>query len=524
MREVRAGLNTSEIQFIFGDTMKFNSALLKPFHPMVYLCLMTFALTGCGSGGSDDDKTGYIKFYNASANAPGIFLTVDENLDEDDDDEIEVTYNSVAYTKVSASNALDKGTYFIELAWQDEESSARSDLEIIYEDSIKITKDKIQFIALTGDVREPEILQFSIDVVDDDGDDDDDLFNIRLLNIHPDYQNVDIYMSKDNETFNEAVLIATSNYQTLSDNIKVEQDQYIYYITLAGSSEVIYTSVDQTYSAVSQYVIVLRENTGVGSSPFTIDSIGVNGVTELEDVDSEAEFSFYNGITLDDYLPDYYGNVNIEIKLDGESEVKFNQVGLGEFTDSTTTSNGDYEFYVRNSNTNGLFVNNALLSLEENADSTLFLYGKRDPIDDDEDGDVDENSDGIVDGYETKIKTLTVTKSTSSSIYSHGIKLVNLADSEDFSRVTFYFVLSDEIIATADNKLSVLQENSASLSLLNNTYSVYAVATIDGTEIKLASFQLILNEDSKEQYLIFETEPSASSGFKMTLVNQRTED
>jgi hypothetical protein len=487
----------------------------------VCMCFLTLSLTGCGSGGSDDDSTGYIKFYNASANAPGIFLTVDENLDEDDDDEVEVTFNSVAYTKVSASNALDKGTYYIELAWQDEESSARSDLEVIYEDSVKIKNDQIKFIALTGDVREPQVLQFDIDVVDDDNDDDDDLFNVRLLNLNPDYQRVDLYMSKDNETFNEAEFIRTVDYQALSENIKIEQDQYIYYITPEASNEVIYSSVDVAYSAVSQYVIVLRKNTGVGTSPFTIDSIGINGVTELEDVDSEAKFSFYNGIALDDYLPDYFGNIDIEVKLDGESEVKFTQLASGEFSDSTTTSNGDYDFYVRNSNTNALYVTNALLSLQENADNTLFLYGKRDPIDDDNDGDIDENNDGIVDGYETTVKTLTVTKSSSASIYSHGIKVVNIADSEDFSRVTFYFVLSDEIISTAENKISVLQENSATLTLLNNTYNVYAIAPIDGTDIKLTSMNLVLNEDSKEQYLIFEADPTASSGYKMTLVNQK---
>lgn len=504
--------------------MKCKSVLLKPFNPMVYLCLVILALSGCGSGSSDEDNNGYIKLYNASSNAPGIFLTVDENLDEDTVDEIEVTYNSVSYTKVSANNALDKGTYFIELAWQDEESSARSDLEIIYDDSVKIVKDQIKFIALMGDVREPTVLQFDIDLVDDDGDDDDDLFNVRLLNIHPSYQSVDLYMSKDNETFNEAILIGTADFQTLSDNIKVEQDQYIYYVTPAGSTEVIYTSVDQTYSAVSQYVIVLRENTGVGSSPFTIDSIGVNGVTELEDVDSEAKFSFYNGIALNDYLPDYFGEIDVEVKLDGQSEVKFSQLALNQFSDTTITSNGDYDFYVSSSNTNKLYVNNALLSLQENADNTLFLYGKKDPIDDDNDGDIDENNDGIVDGYETTVKTLTVTKSSSASIYSHGIKVINLADSDDFSRVTFYFVLSDEIIATAANKISVLQENSASVNLLNNTYNVYAIAPIDGTDIKLTSMYMVLNEDSKEQYLIFEADPSASSGYKMTLVNQKTDD
>tara|TARA_R110000751_G_scaffold15290_1_gene49271 strand:+ start:87306 stop:88775 length:1470 start_codon:yes stop_codon:yes gene_type:complete len=489
---------------------------------MLWISLSMFVLSGCSS--DDDSGTGYVKFYNASPNAPGIFLTVDENLDDDDDDEIEVTYSSVDYTEVSGNNALDTDTYFIELAWQDEESSDRSDLEIIYEDSVKIKSDTISFIALTGDVREPEVLRFDIDVVDDDDDDDDDLFNIRLLNIHSDIQNVDLYVSKDNETFNEAEFLATANYQSLSDNIKLEQDQYIFYITLPGSTDVIYTSVDQSYSVVSQYIIVLRDNTGVGSSDFTIDSIGINGITELQDVDSEAEFSFYNAISSNDYLPDYQGNIDIDVRIGGVTKVTIDGLTKGEFSVSTNTSNGDYAFDVLNSDTDELYIKDALLSLKENADNTIFLYGRKDAIDEDEDGDIDENSDGIVDDYEIVIKSLTLTKSSSSSIYSHGVKVVNLANSEDFSRVTFYFVLNDEIISTADNLLSVLQENSGSLTLLNNTYDIYAVATIDGTDIVLDSMQMVLSEISQEQYLIFEQDENASSGYQMLLVNQKSVD
>ncbi|WP_339725657.1 DUF4397 domain-containing protein [uncultured Paraglaciecola sp.] len=503
--------------------MKF-SKVGHPFYQslMLWISLSMFVLSGCSS--DDDSGTGYVKFYNASPNAPGIFLTVDENLDDDDDDEIEVTYSSVDYTEVSGNNALDTDTYFIELAWQDEESSDRSDLEIIYEDSVKIKSDTISFIALTGDVREPEVLRFDIDVVDDDDDDDDDLFNIRLLNIHSDIQNVDLYVSKDNETFNEAEFLATANYQSLSDNIKLEQDQYIFYITLPGSTDVIYTSVDQSYSVVSQYIIVLRDNTGVGSSDFTIDSIGINGITELQDVDSEAEFSFYNAISSNDYLPDYQGNIDIDVRIGGVTKVTIDGLTKGEFSVSTNTSNGDYAFDVLNSDTDELYIKDALLSLKENADNTIFLYGRKDAIDEDEDGDIDENSDGIVDDYEIVIKSLTLTKSSSSSIYSHGVKVVNLANSEDFSRVTFYFVLNDEIISTADNLLSVLQENSGSLTLLNNTYDIYAVATIDGTDIVLDSMQMVLSEISQEQYLIFEQDENASSGYQMLLVNQKSVD
>jgi hypothetical protein len=499
--------------------MKF-SKIGQPVAQSLMLCisLSMFVLTGCSS--DDEEGTGYVKFYNASPNAPGIFLTVDENLDDDDDDEIEVTYSSIDYTEVSGNNALDTDTYFIELAWQDEESSDRSDLEIIYENSVSIKSDEISFIALTGDVRDPEVLRFAIDVIDDD----DDLFNIRLLNIHEEIQSVDLYVSKDNETFNEAEFLATVNYQTLSDNIKLDQDQYIFYITLPGSSDVIYTSVDQSYTVVSQYIIVLRGNTGVGTSDFSIDSIGTNGITELQDVDSEAEFGFYNAIASNDYLPGYQGLIDIDVKIGDDSEVMIDNLSKGAFSVSTITSNGDYAFDVTNADTDELYISDALLSLQENADNTIFLYGRKDAVDEDEDGDVDENGDGIVDDYEIVIKSLTLTKSSSASIYSHGIQVVNLADSEDFSRVTFYFVLNDEIIATADNLLSVLQENSGSLTLLNNTYDIYAIATIDGTETVLDSLELVLDENSQEQYLIFEQDIYASSGYQMLLVNQKSDD
>ena len=490
-------------------------------HALMSVVLLTSVL-GCSS--DSEQKTGYIKFYNASPNAPEIFLTVDENLDDDDDDEVEVTYSGIEYTEVSGNNLLDTDTYFIELAWQDEESSDRSDLEIIYEDSVKITSDDIKFITLSGNITEPDVLIFDVEVIDDDDDDDDDLFNIRLLNLHDEYQSVDLYASLDNETFNEAEFLGNVNYHTLSDNLKLEQDQYIFYITLPGETDILYTSVDQSYSVVSQYVIVIRDNTGVGSSDFTIDSIGTNGITELQDVNSEAEFGFYNAISIDDYLPGYEGEIDIEVSIGDETAVFIDDLAKGQFSESTLTDNGDYAYDVSNSADGETYISDALLSLEENADSTIFLYGRKDAIDDDEDGVVDENEDGIVDDYEIVVKSLALTKSSSSSIYSHGIQVVNLADSDDFSRVTFYFVLNDEIIETADNLLSVLQENSGSLTLLNNTYDIYAVATIDGTETVLDSMELILDESSQELYLIFEQDINASSGYQMLLVNQVNQD
>ncbi|MEH6713092.1 MAG: DUF4397 domain-containing protein [Paraglaciecola polaris] len=490
--------------------------------PALYIGLAVLSLTGCGS--SDDDSTGYIRFYNASYNAPAVYLTVDEDLDEDDDDEVEITYSSVQFGSVTSNNALDNDTYWVELGWQDEESNDRSDLEVIYQEQHKIKKDYITFVALTDDIRDPTVLTFDIPVVDDDDDDDDDLFNLRFLNLNTNYASVDVYMSEDNETFNEAEFVSTVELNSLTDNIKVEQDQYIFYITEPGGSEPIFTSEDISYSVVSQYVVALRDNVGVGSSPFTIDSIGTNSVTELNDVNSEASFGFYNGIATNRYIPDYSGVVDLNVDLIDDSKLKVEDLAYGEFSNTTTTSNGDYSFDIYNADNDTLFIHDALLSLEENADNMVFIYAKTDAIDDDEDDIIDENEDGIVDDYESIIKSITITKSTSTSIYSHGIKVVNLSDSDDFSRVKFYFVESDEVISTADNTLSVLQESNSSISLINNTYSVYAIATIEDTDIIMDSFQLTLDEDSVEQFLIFEADDSSSTGFRMTLVHQNQDN
>ena len=104
------------------------------------------ALSACGGSSDDSDNIGYVKFYNASYDSPSIFMTLDEDLDSDDDDEFEQTFSSVAYGSAGSRVALDPQSYYLELAWQNEDSSVRSDLEIIIEDQLSITKDSTQWL------------------------------------------------------------------------------------------------------------------------------------------------------------------------------------------------------------------------------------------------------------------------------------------------------------------------------------------------------------------------------------------
>jgi hypothetical protein len=114
-----------------------------------------------------------------------------------------------------------------------------------------------------------------------------------------------------------------------------------------------------------------------------------------------------------------------------------------------------------------------LLSLPENTYKTIFYYIQEEAVDEDGDGNIDENDDGIVDAYKPVLRTLETTNSEGSSIYEHQVKVVNLVDNLDFSRIVVYFVKSDEIISTAEATRTVVFGNQSSLFLRNNTYQVF---------------------------------------------------
>ena len=480
----------------------------------------TVSIAACSSS-DEEDGNGFLKFYNASANAPAIYITIDEDLDEDEDGEVEQTYSNISYGRALSNQEVPTGDYFYELAWQDEDSNARSDLEIVFEDSLSVETDEITLVVMTDDVLNPDVTIFNVPIVDDEDDTDDDLFNLRFLNLTPLDTAIDIYMSKSDETFNESEFMGSFSYLELSDNIKREEDQYTFYITLAGSDEVLFESAEVSYPFSSQYIIAVRPSEGAGESPFVIDNIGNTTIAEYQASDAEARFQIYNGMQLNDLLPEYDGELNVNADIEtSEPQTIISNLAMGDISQSFTVENGDYSLSLSNASSSVNLLQSQLLSLPENTDRTVFYYLIEEYADEDGDGDFDEDGDGVIDEIEVKITASVVNNSTRERIYDHEVKMLNLAYSNDFSRVTFYFVKSDEIIETADNRRATTIGNPESLVLLNNTYEVYAIAEIDGNEIILDKFDLSLNEESDELYLILEENPSSGTGYAMKVFPQ----
>jgi hypothetical protein len=381
-------------------------------------------------------------------------------------------------------------------------------------------------IVITDDIQTPTVMFYEIPVRDDDEldeDSDDEVFNIRVLNMHSVSGGVDMYYSESDETFNEATLFNQTSYSEMSENQKIAQDSYIFYLTYAGSDEVLFTSEDIDFPYASAYIFSIRENTGVGTSPFLLDIISTSSITEYTDINAEASFRIFNGIVENDLLPQYEGSFDFHINdIDDSSEVS--TLNFGEFSDSIIIAAGDYSMNLVTPITQRSIISNHLLTLSENTDKTIFFYLLEEAVDEDGDGDIDEDGNGTIDELEITLNSLVVNDNLSSSIYSHQMKVINLIDQDeiidDFSSIKVYFVRSDEIIDTAEQFLTAAFANPSSVELLNNTYTVYVIGKLDSSDIILSSSELILNEDSKDQFIILDKDINSASGYRVSFNNQ----
>lgn len=478
-------------------------------------------LMGCNSS-DDSSGEGFIKLYNLSKDAPNIYLTVDEDISVDadsDNDHYENTYSGIAYTKANNNFTLETNNYDYQLAWQDGDTSSSENLTLIHEGQLTVTDENIQMIVLSNSILSPDVFIYDIPVIEDDSDDDDDLFNMRVLNMHPEQQQVDFYFSKEDESFTQAQLFAQVNYQELTDNQKVAQEDYIFYITAAGSEEVLFQSHSIGFAYSAQYVIALRENLGAGSSPFVIDRISNSSITEYVDDNAETTIRAYNAVAPHAELASYQGDLSLYVNgVDDSPEIQ--QLSFGEISDELHLASGDYSLDLVSQQDSSPLLSNHLISLNENTNKTVFFYAEEEYVDSDGDGNVDENGDGIIDEIDVNLYSLVVSNSLSTSIYEHEIEIVNLVQSDEFDHVQVYFVRHDETIDTATYDRTINYKDTSDITLQNNDYQVFVIAQENGSRIILNSFELILDEQSTEQFLVLEVSEASATGYKASLIDQ----
>lgn len=478
-------------------------------------------LSACGGSDATDTET-YIKFYNASPDSPSIYMTLDEDIDNDEDDELERTYSAVAYGKAGSRITLEDTSYYVELAWQGEDSNARNDLTMIYQEQLSLSTDTTHWVVLSHSMNDPQVNIYSIPLIDDDIADDDqdnDLVNIRLVNLHETITDVDIYLSESDETFNEAEFVTSLAGTNLSDNFKIAEDQYKLYITAAGSDDVLFISEEINYIYSGQYLLAMRANQGVGGSEFVVDNISNASITQFDAEGSSASVRIYNGLDSNELLPEYSAVIDANI-TSATSQIVIDDLPYASFSESFSLDHGDYRFNIANDDNGASLLSNRLISLPQNTNKTVFLYWTDEAVDDDNDGIVDEDSDGVVDEIRPVISSLVVDNSDLTGLYAKRVTLLNLVNTDLFTGVSFYFVKSDEIIDTAEIQRTIGLGATSNVTLRNNSYQVFAIANIDNNEIILDELSLTVDETTSDLFLILEHQTQSSEGFALRAVAQ----
>ncbi|WP_371377401.1 hypothetical protein [Thalassotalea aquiviva] len=492
----------------------------KRIYGVLILSALMSLLTACTDSSSDgESNSGAVKFYNASSNSPDMFFVVDEDLDDEDEDALEFIYSNIGYGESTASKNIEDTNYFIEVSWQSEDSKDREDLTIVHQTSVNIEKEQLTLFVLDGDISESTLLQYNLPIINDENDYEEELFNFSILNLHNQYDSLQLHVSLANETFNEAVAISQFEYQQLTSNQKLEQEEYIFYLTSPDQEEILFQSEPINFPYAYQYIFMVKPSNGSGDSKFSVDILTWASFINLEHQGESGKIRVYNGIENHELLPNYTGEISTVLETIGDT-ISIDSLNIGEFSEVHSAQRGDYQIALTTSETEQPLLRNHLLTLSENVFKTVFFYLSEENVDYDGDGDVDEDGDGYVDEVEIKIQSMVVENNLNESPFQHNLQLLNLVNDDDYKSIRVYFVRSNELIQSAVHWRTVWFATPSDINLTNNTYEIYAVAEDDSSDIILASKLLVLDESSNNQFLLLERDQSSDSGYRMTLSDQ----
>ena len=451
------------------------------------------SLVGCGGSSDSSANSGYFKFYNASSNSPAIYTELGDS-----------EYPAVSYGNSTYLYELELEEYDLALSWQ----QSSDDFHTFAEQTVSIKKDEISLLVLAGDIDNPQMLSYQFE--DEDIDSSEDKFGARVLNLHSDSSAVDVYMARSDETFNEAVLVSSASFGDLSDIQYWDTESYQLFVTQPGSSEVLFQSEDIAFSYTSHYVFVVRENAGVGGSDYVLDVLNkAGGVVSYDDKDSTAQVRFYNGLTVHDLLPDFSDEISLDL-VGNNDDLMVDTLAKGEFSFPQEIAFGDYALDITAIGYDAPFADNYLLSMSPNVDTTVFVYHREVEVENEQ-----------TDELETElfVNVVPVENSQRISLYDHQIKVINLVD--DFSRLSVYFVRSNETVDTANYTVDTSSASPRTITLPNNTYDVSVLGSENQSDLLLTFDQISLDADSGDLFLIIEEDGQA--GYKMSWHSQKAQ-
>lgn len=438
-----------------------------------FLIIATSLLAGCGSSGSDDTSatytSSYIQLYNGSANSTSTRLTLT------DSDDSSYLAGSATYTDATTLVTYTPGTYDITLSRL---NSAGDDVSVL-ESSIELKQSYKHLLLLTGDYASPDMLNLSF-LRDDSLTDSFKLYVASLLTADTAY---DVYISDSDAGFADASLVATVNYQQISEPLEFTLGSYIVYITEAGSTDVLFTSSSYSFSYLTEYVLVPRIASGPLQGNIAVDVINnTTTVTQLTDIAATAQFRLYNSV--DSTEPsDIYLN----------DSIAFTSLASDTFSGYLQLDAADYRLTATDLQGNTL-LRNSLLTLNQGESKAVVLY---------------KNSNAA-------FTSIVVEESNLPQIYDFDLNVVNVIT--DYPSLSLYFVQPNETIDTTGYYITSLSQGAQTdINLPDGEYRILLVYT-DSNKNKV-----LLAESESEQFVagrnyLLVAEPDATD-YKLSLLH-----
>lgn len=408
-------------------------------------------LSGCGGSSSSDTSatytSTYIQLYNGSANSTSTRLILT------DSDDSSYLAGSATYNDATALVTYTPDDYDISLTRL---NSAGDDVSVL-ETSMQLKQSYKNLLLLSGDYASPDLLTLSF-LRDDSLTDSFKLYVANLLTGDVTY---DVYISDSDATFADASLVATVNYQQISEPLEFTLGSYIIYITEAGSSDVLFTSSKYTFSYLTEYVLVPRLASGPLQGNIAVDVINnTTTVTHLTDIEATAQFRLYNSVDSTEAS---------DIYLNGS--IAFTGLESDTFSDYLELSAADYRLSATDTEGSALLTN-ALLTLNQGQSKAVVLY---------------KNSGNT-------FSSISVEESDLPQIYDFDLNVVNVIT--DYSTLSVYFIAPNETIDTTEYYITSLSQGGyTDINLPDGEYRMLLVYT-DSNKNKV-----LLAESESEQFV-----------------------
>lgn len=322
--------------------------------------LFATGLTACGgSDDSDSDYTySYIQFYNASPNSATVTM---REVDGD-------SYGSAQFGDSTSLISTDSGELELEFIRTDSD-----DQEVVVEEMTVDLRDGYKtLIILTGDFTQPEFIEYQFE-----RESLDDHFRLMVTSTMVDESQFDFYLSEDGDPFEAANFLGTISYQELSeltywdgddDSDDFDSGEYTIYLTNPGETDVVFESQTLSFSYDTEYVLALRDISGAIQTGMTIDAVlNSSYVTNVTDVDADAQYRIYNSSNLDTPLTVTFGG------NDGEDDTVFT-LSAGELSDFTAIKYGDYRVTVEAEGDEVASLNNKLITLNQAESKAIMIH------------------------------------------------------------------------------------------------------------------------------------------------------